>query len=158
MTVPLVVLAVASVVGGFIGIEQFVGKEFHLEEIPLAPIAVCSGLAAVLIGFLLAKSLYAKAQTDPLPAKLNGLAVVLRNKFYFDELYARLIAMTQDALAWVVDFLDRWIIGGLMVRGTQGTTELVGRALRFVQTGNLQAYSFLFATGVAVLLYLVFYR
>jgi hypothetical protein len=39
------------------------------------------------------------------------------------------------------------------VRGTYGTTELVGRALRRVQTGNLQTYAFLFVLGAAVVLY-----
>ena len=168
MTLPLVVLALMSCVGGLIGIEPFVGKQFGMTEshetlaiiAPFvhAPVAAFAGLAAVMVGFLAAMSLYAKAQTDPLPAKLQGLAILLRDKFYFDELYARIIALTQDALASVADFLDRWIIGGLMVRGTQGTTELVGRALRFAQTGNLQFYAFSFAAGVAVVLYLVLYR
>lgn len=168
MTMPLVVLAIASAVGGFIGIEQYVGEQFHAEGLhpifdpfgPIfhAPIAAGCGLVAFAIGLFLAWSLYAKAETDPLPAKLGGISTLLRNKFYFDELYAWLIAMTQDRLARVADFIDRWIIGGALVRGTEGTTELVGRALRFMQTGNLQAYAFLFATGVAVVLYLVFYR
>jgi len=42
----------------------------------------------------------------------------------------------------------------LAVRGTHGTTELVGRMLRLLQTGNLQTYAFLFALGVAFVLYL----
>ena len=60
-----------------------------------------------------------------------------------------------DLLAAVADWFDRWIIAGLGVRGTHGTTELVGRALRLLQTGNLQTYAFLFALGVALVLYLV---
>ena len=52
-------------------------------------------------------------------------------------------------------WFDRWIIAGLAVRGTHGTTELVGRALRLLQTGSLQTYAFLFAMGVALVLYLV---
>jgi hypothetical protein len=40
------------------------------------------------------------------------------------------------------------------VRGTHGTTELLGRALRLLQTGNVQTYAFLFALGVALVLYL----
>jgi hypothetical protein len=36
---------------------------------------------------------------------------------------------------------------------THGTTELTGRALRLVQNGNLQTYAFLFALGVALVLY-----
>src|SRR2546423_873330 len=47
-----------------------------------------------------------------------------------------------------------WIIAGLMVRGIHGTTEFIGRMLRLLQTGNLQTYAFLFALGVAFVLYL----
>ena len=60
-----------------------------------------------------------------------------------------------DFLAAVADWFDRWIIAGFAVRGTHGTTELAGRALRLLQTGNLQTYAFLFALGVALVLYLV---
>ena len=42
----------------------------------------------------------------------------------------------------------------MAVRGTHGTVELVGRALRLIQTGSLQTYAFLFAMGVALVLYL----
>jgi hypothetical protein len=38
----------------------------------------------------------------------------------------------------------------------QGTTELFGRGLRLVQTGNLQTYAFLFVIGLAALLYIFF--
>lgn len=168
MIIPLVVLAVASAVGGFIGITQFIGKTLGAEHIgpvfdPLepfhaAPAAAFGGLAVVIIGFFAAWSVYAKASSDPLPGKLGFLSRAMRDKFYFDEIYAKLIAYTQDALAWFVDFVDRWIVGGFVVRGIQGTTELTGRALRLVQNGNLQTYTFFFAAGVALLLYLVLFR
>jgi NADH-quinone oxidoreductase subunit L len=165
MTLPPVVLAVASLIGGFIGIEQFVGKQFGAVQAgPLfalfapfveSPVASICGLGAVVLGLVVAFVFYSKAKTDPLPAKLQGVSTLLRNKFYFDEFYARLIASTQDALAGVLDWFDRWIVAGFMVRGVEGTTELVGRALRLAQTGSLQTYAFLFVTGIAVLLYFV---
>jgi len=37
-------------------------------------------------------------------------------------------------------------------------TEIAGRALRFVQTGSLQTYTFVFAAGAAVVFYLVLFR
>jgi len=37
----------------------------------------------------------------------------------------------------------------------RGGTDITGRALRLMQTGNLQTYAFLFALGVAVVLYFV---
>ena len=118
-------------------------------------VAVGVGLLAVVIGYAAAYALYAKAAKDPLPEKLGALSRAMRNRFYFDELYQATVIRWHDFLAAVADWFDRWIIAGFAVRGTHGTTELAGRALRLLQTGNLQTYAFLFALGVAQVLYLV---
>jgi NADH-quinone oxidoreductase subunit L len=168
MAWPLRLLAVFSVIGGLIGIEQLYGTQFpaeHVEQnVPFvrelfapfldAPLASASGLLAVLIGFAAACALYAKAAKDPLPEKLGALSRAMRNRFYFDEIYQATVIRLHDLLATVADWFDRWIIAGLAVRGTHGTTELAGRALRLLQTGNLQTYALLFALGVALVLYL----
>jgi NADH-quinone oxidoreductase subunit L len=168
MVWPLRILAVFSVIGGLIGIEQLYGKQFPAEgaehslsfarqligPILHAPVAATVGLLAVLAGYGAAYALYAKAVIDPLPAKLATLSRAMRNRFYFDELYEATVIRLHDFLAAVADWFDRWIIAGLGVRGTHGTTELVGRALRLLQTGSLQTYAFLFALGVALVLYL----
>ena len=108
------------------------------------------GLGAVIFGFALAYSLYYRATRDPLPDMMRPIARGMRNRFYFDEIYTALINMTHEALAKLATLVDRWIVGGLLVRGVQGTTEIFGRGLRLVQTGNLQTYAFLFVLGVAV--------
>ena len=43
----------------------------------------------------------------------------------------------------------------MIIGAIRGGTDLSGRALRLVQTGNLQTYAFLFVLGVALLLYFV---
>jgi NADH-quinone oxidoreductase subunit L len=111
------------------------------------------GLLAVGLGFFAAYWLYSRAASDPLPAKLGVLSTWMRNRFYFDELYEATVIRAHDFLAATADWIDRWVISGFAVRGLHGTTEIVGRLLREVQTGNLQTYAFLFALGVAVLLF-----
>ena len=167
MTTPLVLLAVFSAIGGFIGIDLFVSKMFPGEahhggwiESILQPfghnlLAAMFGILAALVGISLAATFYWNATKDPLAAHLGWLSRAMRNRFYFDELYSWLISITHEALAKLADWFDRWIIAGLGVRGTHGTTEIFGRALRMVQTGNLQTYAFLFALGVAVILFFV---
>jgi NADH-quinone oxidoreductase subunit L len=167
MTIPLWILAFASLAAGCVGIYHYVGQQFSLggeslsvvdqlvEPFHDAPKIAIGGLVAVLLGFFAAWSLYANAATDPLTAKFPGACAVLRNKFYFDEFYAGLIAVTQDALAWIADFSDRYIIAG-SVRLVHGSTELLGRGLRLAQTGNLQTSGFLFAAGAAAALYFMF--
>ena len=109
------------------------------------------------MGFAAAYGLYAKAAKDPLPEKLGDLSRAMRNRFYLDELYQATVIRFHDFLAAVAAWFDRWIIAGVGVRGTHGTTELAGRALRLLQTGNLQTYAFLFALGVALVLYLALF-
>ncbi|HXF10738.1 MAG TPA: NADH-quinone oxidoreductase subunit L, partial [Desulfuromonadaceae bacterium] len=167
MTFPLIVLAVFSVIGGVIGIEGTYHHMFAAEPEESAgfarslfapfthsPIAALCGIAAVVVGFVGAFVLYAKAQKDPLPGKLGGLATAMKNRFYFDELYEHTVIRAHDSIAAMMDWIDRWIVEGLCIGLVRGGTDLTGRALRLVQTGNLQTYAFLFVLGVAVLLYL----
>jgi NADH-quinone oxidoreductase subunit L len=165
---PLIILAVLSFIGGFIGIEGMYGKFFEpgtivhegiLAPFNESPFAAFFGLLAFGAGIAGAFAFYWNKMVDPLPEKLGFLSRLMRNKFYFDELYEHvLIPCTQEALAKLADAIDRWIIGGFMVRGTQGTTEFIGRALRLVQTGSLQTYAFLLVAGVALVLYIILAR
>ncbi len=165
---PLRVLAVFSLIGGVIGLESPYERQFlapaaghtlsWTEQLALpfsiSPLAAILGLLSAALGFGAAYALYAGAAADPLPEKLGGLARAMRNRFYFDELYQATFIRGHDLLAAIAAWIDRWIIAGVAVRGTHGTTELFGRALRLLQTGNLQTYAFLFALGVALVLYL----
>lgn len=161
---PLRILAVFSIIGGVIGIQNLYGAQFQtghslffvqqlIDPFVEAPGAATLGLLAVAVGFVAAYSLYAKAASDPLPGKLGAFADWMRNRFYFDELYEATFIRLHDFLAKVADWIDRWIIAGVAVRGLHGTTEIVGRTLRELQTGNLQTYAFLFALGVALVLF-----
>jgi NADH-quinone oxidoreductase subunit L len=166
MTLPLIALAIFSFAGGFIGITNNYGSQFTADHETLSMVQqaiepfknvfpMLCGLGAVAVGFLLALSLYKNSTTDPLPAKLGGLATAMKNKFYFDELYEATFIRAHDFLAAVADWIDRWILEGAIIGAIRGGTDLSGRALRLAQTGNLQTYAFLFVLGVALLLYFV---
>jgi NADH-quinone oxidoreductase subunit L len=167
MAMPLRVLAVFSLIGGYIGVENVYARQFpgpetqhalsfgqqFIAPFVHAPVPALLGILAALAGFAAAWPLYWGAAQDPLPEKLGVLSVWMRNRFFFDELYQALFIRPHDLLAATADWIDRWIIAGLGVRGVHGTTELLGRALRQLQTGNLQTYAFLFAFGVALVLF-----
>ena len=170
MTWPLILLAIPSVLGGVWGIDHGLAKFFNAPEhasgflesflAPFghSPFAASTSLLAVVLGFSLAYTTYRRATSDPLAQRLGLLSRAMRRKFYFDEIYGFLIRATHEALARLADFLDRALIEGLAVRGVTGTTDVFGRALRLLQTGNLQTYTFLFAAGVAIVLAMVLYR
>jgi NADH-quinone oxidoreductase subunit L len=172
ITLPLVALAIPSALAGFLGIDHYLAGYFthgrsgeaasllHRLVAPFAqaPLPAWAGLVAVGVGFVAAWQLYREAKTDPLPRLLGGFAQAMRERFYIDELYAKIMACTQDALAVAADWLDRWILAGTLVRGVHGTVELAGRLLRLMQTGNLQTYALVVATGVLLLLYCLIVR
>jgi len=155
MTLPLVALMVPSVLAGFWGIEHLYARQLPDAHLPHQVLAIFASIGAVFFGFSFAGGLYRNATFDPLPDKLGAITRAMRNRFYFDEIYEATLVKLQDLFAAIADGFDRWIIAGLCVRGAHGTTELVGRALRLVQTGNLQTYAFLFVLGAAVVLYFV---
>jgi NADH-quinone oxidoreductase subunit L len=168
---PLRILAVFSIIGGVIGIEALFGGT--LNPVPEhshgllarlaypfqhAPIAALSGLVAFGVGLFAAWALYAKAKEDPLPAKIGPLSRWMRDRFYFDELYEATVIKLHDTVAAVTDWFDRWLIGFAAVRGISSGTDLFGRALRLVQNGNLQTYTFLLVLGAALVLFFVLGR
>ncbi len=140
MTVPLLVLAVPSVLAGY--------YNAHAPN----PLVLCASLVVLVFGMLVANTVYSGAKTDPLPARFVWMAKAIRGRFWFDEMYQWFIDRVQENLAKLAEAIDRRVIAGLMVRGTHGTTELVGRVLRLAQTGNLQTYAFWFAAGMALVL------
>lgn len=166
ITWPLRFLALFSVIGGLIGIEHALAGWFSGHHEPQsflsqlvypfthAPVPALTGIAAAAVGFFLARSLYRQAPSDPLPTRLGVLASVMRDRFYLDEIYAATVVRAHEFVAALSGWVERWLISGLLVRGTHGSTELIARALRLVQTGNLQTYAFLFAAGVAFVLWL----
>jgi NADH-quinone oxidoreductase subunit L len=158
MTLPLVILSVMAVIAGY-GFIAGPAMGHHLSEsieaiehtgggilvTVLATIAFALGTAS---GFVL----YRGQTKDPI------LIPLFKNKFYFDELYAALIAGTQDLLAGISRFLDQWLIDGVLVRGLSGAAWAAGFTLRFLQMGNLQAYAFIFGFGVVAMIYLLVFR
>ncbi len=166
MTVPLIVLAIASIVAGVIGIDEilktFFGEPLKSGE-PLSvrlfspfthsPVAAWSGLAVSVPGIILAFAIYHSKDRDPVAENLGIIARAMRDKFYFDEIYAGIIGLTHTALSKAAAFLDTWIISGLIIRGIHGTIDLCGRLLRLIQTGNIQTYVFILTAGAAIMIY-----
>jgi NADH-quinone oxidoreductase subunit L len=150
MTVPLIVLALLATLGGF----AFFAKNFLTlpVEKEVAIVVPVLAIVALIAGSGLAIVLYRGRASEPLDLAL------LRHKFYFDEFYSWLIYWTQELLACVSAFFDRWIIDAGAVGGSSRGTWGIGALLRLVQVGNLQAYVFLFGLGVVAIIYFAVFR
>lgn len=148
MTVPLMLLAIPSVIAGYPFIQQ---RFFPIAEAHGIPDWVHVAILALLLaGVALAILLYRGA-----PKKDPVFIPLFANRLYIDDFYASVVRYAQDGTARVSSWVDRWIIDGIGVNFTAKATWAVGFALRFLQIGNIQAYAFFFGAGVIVLLYLL---
>src|SRR5881397_266231 len=167
MTIPLIILAVLSILTGYLGIPQFLAPVLPRPEgmaVPHAdPAAAGIMLLATLMGLGgIATAYLAYVKSPGLPQQLadqwrNVYALSL-NKWYVDELYDRLFVRPTVALAsglWKI--VDVEVIDA-MVNGVASATVLWGRALRLVQSGEVQHYALAMALGAVVILgmYLLF--
>ena len=150
MTGPLIALAVLATLGGFAFFARnFLALPTENEVGTLVPVLA---IGVLILGSASAIAFYRNRTSEPFDIQL------LRHKFYFDEFYGWLIDWTQELLARIAAFFDRWIIDAGAVGGSGGGTWGIGALLRLVQVGNLQAYLFLFGVGIVALIYFAVFR
>ena len=180
MTVPLVILAALSVVGGWIGLPKVLGENAdkfgaflspillplaitvegseHVLSISAEWLLMGVSVAAAVAGLLIARNWYVRQQGRPaekLAASLPGLYRLVADKFRVDELYDALIVRSFDWLARVLwKVVDVLIIDGILNAGAF-LVELAGDLLRFLQTGNVRNYALSLFLGLVALMVLV---
>ena len=150
MLIPLVVLAVPSLIAGF----HFFGGTVLGENMPhhegsMIGLTFFVSLATLVLGVFFGWKIYTGKDSDPLANK--SAAKLFANKFYFDEIYAKGIKIVQDGFAQILQLIDGLLIDGLGVRGASGLASGTGSLLRRLQVGNIQGYAFLFGLGVLLL-------
>ncbi len=162
MLLPLIVLAVLSVVGGWLNVwpeylAQFIqqSKEalHHVEGYDAMHHTVLIwGSAAWIVG--LAGSLFfygLGAKTDRLEQVAKPVYTFLKARLWFDEIYGFYVAKVQQRLAVLLSFLDVFLIKGIFVRGSAGLVGLVGLCSRSLHVGNLHGYVYWFLAGFLLL-------
>jgi NADH-quinone oxidoreductase subunit L len=181
MTLPLVVLAFLSAVGGFLGLPEVFGESANRVAAFLAPVfppvflpgAETAGLAVspakewilmgvsvtvAAAGLLLAWDWYARKAGRPaarLAASFPGLYALVADKFRVDELYDVLFVRPFNWFARVLwKVVDVLVIDGIL-NAAAFLIELAGDALRFLQTGNVRNYALTFLLGIVALLLFV---
>ncbi|MDP4127422.1 MAG: NADH-quinone oxidoreductase subunit L [Bacillota bacterium] len=160
MTIPLIILAFFSVVGGLVALPEhnfafFVHYgEFEAEAMHwgLAGISVIAGL----LGIGLAYTIYVKKTiaAENIVARFPSVYKVLQNKYYVDEFYLWIIHNIMDGVAKILYWFDIFVIDGI-INGIAFITRGSAKTLRRTSTGQLQTYAMVFFFAVVVL-YLVF--
>lgn len=177
MLAPLVILAILSFVGGWVGIPQALWGSNHFEHF-LSPaiqpalggevaegnanleviFAIISVVAAV-IGWFFAWLLYYKRPElpDRITGKIHGLYLLVLHKYHIDEAYDLLFVKPLLALSTYVFWrgMDQEVIDGT-VNGAASASQRIGRGLRQMQSGNIRSYAaWVAAGGAAVIAYMI---
>ncbi len=173
ITFPLIVLAILSVIGGFVGVPEVLGGTRWLKGF-LAPVfadndvllesahhlshAVEMNLMAVTVGLVLvtiviAYVVYVVKKSRPAGegTSTSLIAQLVANKFYVDELYETIIEKPVMALSSTLgNFVEVFVIDGIV--NLFGKTAMVGsRALRLAQTGNIGFYLFTMTISILII-------
>ncbi len=172
MTVPLIVLAVLSALGGLIGIphlfnqfEHFLDPVFtrythidyfenahHLVGTEVIFMAISALIAVLGVGFAYLFYVARPALPGQISTRFRAIYAFMSNKWYVDELYNTLIVRPLQVLADVV--LWRWVDIKMIDGFVNQTAQSIGRfseLLRKSETGIVQNYALSVALGVVVL-------
>ncbi|MBI2981800.1 MAG: hypothetical protein HYY44_05860 [Deltaproteobacteria bacterium] len=167
MTIPLLLLGLFSLIGGWIGIPGALhgGDHFFRWLAPLFPYSgfyeklessghgvelLLSVVTFLWVFHVSLITLILYSQKPAIVARLAGkvrfLNQVLKDKFYIDELYDLVFLRPINWFSRVVlwRFNDEKVIDGLLVNGSAETVGLLGRTLNQLQTGLVQNYAIYF--------------
>lgn len=177
MTLPLIVLAILSVLGGFLNVPVVLGgsaklsayldpifvyskqvnpeafAETHLDhstEFMLMGVSVAGAVLAIIFAFVL----YVSRKSVPAPdAEITGLPKLVYHKYYIDELYDSLFVKPIQALSRVFyNVTDRLLIDRFGVEGLGNFVRGLSNEFRLLQTGTTSFYVFIMVMGIAAIL------
>ncbi len=169
MTIPLIVLAVLSIIGGFVGIpEVFLHGGDRLGEF-LSPVIQPHGehtvshsteymlmglsTALVLVMIIFAWFKFRNYQRS----EATGLGKVLENKWYVDELYDKAIVNPLNKFGgFLKNIIEKSVIDGL-VNGVGKAVNYSSRQLRLLQSGQVGNYVLLMVVSMVLIFVVQFF-
>lgn len=163
ITIPLIILAILAVIGGFVGVPHVLGGHneiasflqpvipVHESAQPLSSSTELGLMIGTTVAVLIA-ALLAYFQNRNFVAKENqGLGKVLENKWYIDELYERIIVKPVQAIAaFFNNVMEKKGIDGF-VNGVGKAVNYGSRQARLLQSGHVGNYVLLMVIGILIL-------
>ena len=158
MTVPLMFLALVTIVAGFIPFGHFVSSNGEAYTIHLDWGVAGTSIAIAVISIALATYMYKSGKqqvANALARHFNGLWTAAYHRFYLDEVYQfithRIIfGCISRPIAW----WDRHVVDGFfdfLAWGANATSD----EIRGLQSGRIQQYTFVFLLGTLALILLL---
>lgn len=164
MTVPLMILAALSFLGGLInfpGVDKL-GKWLEhtittAKAVEFNPTVAGASLIVALVGILVGWFFYGRkswlpGQIDPLKRIIGPLFTPFERKWWVDEIYHVFILQPyKDASAIMAEPVDQGLIDG-SVNGLGGLTSLISRGFGILQNGIVRSYALIIFIGAAAIL------
>lgn len=174
ITIPLIILAILSVVGGFVGVPELFMKDGHSLAHFLAPIFAGSekikahhelghqtewmllavSVVVALIGIGWAYARFSK-KTDLQDA--TGFGKVLYNKWYIDELYDAIIVKPLNALGVFFNKIFEKYVIDWIVNAVGKSIQYGSRQIRLLQSGQVGNYILLMVIGILIFFAIEFF-
>ncbi|WP_079240447.1 NADH-quinone oxidoreductase subunit L [Chryseobacterium indologenes] len=176
MTLPLIVLAILSVIGGFINLPHFIGHGHYAKLMEwLKPVlteqsysqmeATLSGvpfntemilLAATIlmfftVWFIVRNTYVSKKKMAVAEENYTGWEKLSAKKLYVDELYNALIVKTVEGLGRGGKMFDKGILDRFVNFVGDGAEDS-GKAMKRVQNGNVETYILIMSLAVGIIL------
>lgn len=173
MTIPLIILASLSVLGGVLGLPEFwhlpnwmhhnlepiikrpnYSTLSHETEWMLMGLAVASAIAVIYFTYLV----YMKYKVLPAEREeqMKPWQRLIYNKYFVDEIYDAVFRKPLDGLSRFFNkFIDKELIDGL-VNGVGSTVKFVGNGVRQVQSGNIGFYIMSMVLSVVLIILVTF--
>jgi len=162
MTVPLIILAIISTVGGFVATPWNNGFAAFLSTDPACEGQSVSYLLPSVIVLLIslfaigtAYSLYAK---DPahyeelLRLRYKAIYSILTGRYWIDDFWNSIVRVVVAFLSTAASFIDSRIIDGLLVNGSAHLADEAGKYLRFEESGSVQHYAVIIIISIVIIL------
>src|SRR5688572_14977187 len=162
MTIVLIVLAVLSIIGGFVGIPEIFMKGGNYITEFLSPVIKTHGehtvshtteylLMGLSTGLIIVVIIVAWVRFKNYQAKeTSGFGRILENKWYVDEMYNNIIVQPVNKLGnWLNESFEKLGIDAL-VNGVGKAVQYSGRQLRLLQSGQTGSYILLMVVCMVV--------
>ncbi|MBL0036176.1 MAG: NADH-quinone oxidoreductase subunit L [Flavobacteriales bacterium] len=175
MTVPLMVLAVLSVVGGLLNLPHVFGghepmkhylesaaegvssEYLHLSATTEWTLMGLSTVLVLLVIFIAYGRFAKKATLDPEADQLSFFPRLFARKWYIDELYEMLFEKPYGWFSSKFSSIGEDRVMVPLMNGAGRVTQKAGQVLRLVQTGNMSFYLFAMVAGIIVFLIMTLY-
>ncbi len=159
MTFPLIFLAIASILAGYIPFAEFVSSDSIPFETEIEWIVAIPSIIVGVVGILIAMVMYRKESL--LPEKVaNAFRFFYRwafHKFYIDEVYLFVTKkIIFNLISKPVAWFDRHVVDGTM-NLIGNITVVASYRIRGLQSGQLQQYGLVFISGAVVLVFFFLY-